>query len=146
MAVGAVTADQQASRKQVQDFLDRVRKPVREWAAGIKSEWFGRPDKELKDWIEYGRWWNEVKDTRWYQNQLATLDKEIKYAQEELEVGKGLEDVPELRAYLKALRFVRGHILTTERNADISSRVLAGRAEEIKPFMGGGMNDRSKSG
>jgi hypothetical protein len=138
------TQEQLASRAEVQSFLDRVKKPVREWAKGIKSEWFGRPDDELKQWIEYGRWWDEVKDTRWYQNQLATLDREIKFAQEELENGKGLENVAELRSYLKALRFVRGHILTTERNADISSRVLQGRSEEIKStFIRGGLNDRS---
>lgn len=123
------TPDQLASRKEVDDFMDRVAKPIRKLAAHVKSEWFGRPDEELRGWIERGRAISEIADSVGYRLIISQTDKEIAWAQEQLEVGK--LDVNELRMYLKALRFFHDFIATTERNADVSSSVLAGRSATI---------------
>lgn len=149
MKIGAPTRAELAlqgqaeSRKQLTDFLARVTKPVQRLAKSVKSEWFGRPDKELKDWIDRGRAIAEIQDTLGYRLIMEQTRKEITWAQEQLEIGKLNDD--QLRAYLKALRFVKDFILTTERNADISSKVLAGRAREIErdSFVRSATNDRS---
>lgn len=136
---------QSESRLALLDFVKRVRKQGGEFLKGIKSEWFGRPDAELKAWMERGSWLNEVKDTRWHINQVATIDQEISWAQEQLEIGKFPTE--ELRAYLKALRFVKGHIVTTDRNADMASQVLAYRAQQIgtQTFVSSGANSNDRS-
>lgn len=99
--------------------------------SGIKiSEWFGRPTEELKGWIERGRAIEEIKAAPGYQLILGTIEAEIDWAQQQLEICKE-EMVTETRLYLRALRFVKNFIITTERNADISSSVLAGRPRQI---------------
>lgn len=144
MSKSEPTTEQLTSRRELSDFLARVAKPVQQLARNIKSEWFGRPDKELKDWIERGRAIEEIKDTTGYRLIMAQVGKEIAWAQQKLEVCEEKE-LLELRCYLKSLRFLRDFILTTERNADISSKVLAGRGKEIErhSFVKGVTNDRS---
>lgn len=124
------TAEQLASRERVKEFLDRVVKPVSEFSAKIKSEWFGRPDDELKGWIERGRAIEEIKETLGYRLIITQTNNEIRWAQAQLEVCAEKE-VPELRMYLRSLRFLHDFILTTEKNADIAGTVLAGRAGAI---------------
>ena len=124
------TPEQLASRKQMADFLARVAKPIRELGTKIKSEWFGRPDDELKGWIERGRAIEEIKDSLGYRLIMTQTDKEIIWAQAQLEVCEE-KDVRDLRLYLRSLRFLKDFILTTERSADISSSVLAGRESVI---------------
>lgn len=123
------TKAQLESRKRVDDFLDRVAKPLKGLARNIKSEWFGRPDEELKGWIERGRAISEISDSLGYRLIIAQTNKEIEWAKDQLELGK--LDVTELRMYLRALRFLHDFILTTERNADIASTVLAGKSGSI---------------
>lgn len=124
------TEDQLASRKQLTDFLDRVAKPARKLAETIKSEWFGRPDKELQGYIELGAALKEIEDTRGYKIIMAQTDREVLWAQQQLEVCDEAV-VSELRMYLRSLRFLKAFVLTVERNADISSTVLAGRPAAI---------------
>lgn len=124
------TDDQLASRKSVADFVEAMR-PVLDMARKARSKLFGRPDTELKEWIRRGSAIEEIKGTEGYQLIAETLDREIEWARDKLELG----EESDVRAYLKALRFVKGFILTTERNADISSRVLAGRAGQIPKTM-----------
>ena len=123
------TAEQLESRKQLSDFLERVAEPVKNLGRKIKSEWFGRPDEELKGWVERGRAINEISDSLGYRLIITQTDKEIEWAKTQLEIGK--MDVIELRMYIRALRFFHDFILTTERNADIASSVLAGREGSI---------------
>lgn len=134
---------QLASRKRLDEFLDKVAKSTKKLAQHVKSEWFGRPDEELKRMMEYGRAIEEIKDSRGYRLIMTQTEKEIEWAREQLELGK--LDASELRNYLRSLRFVKAFILTVQRNADISSKVLAGRAEEIgrETFVKGVANDRS---
>jgi hypothetical protein len=124
------TEEQLASRKQLADFIAKVGKPIRNLAKNIKSEWFGRPDEELKGWIERGQAIEEIKGSLGYRLIITQADKEIRWAQAELEVCDE-KKVIELRMYLRSLRFLHDFILTTERNADIASTVLAGREKEI---------------
>lgn len=124
------TEDQLASRKAVENFLERVARPVRQKLRTVKSEWFGRPDEELKGWVERGRAISEISDSLGYRLIMSQTDKEIEWAKEQLEIGN--LDVTELRMYLRSLRFLKDFVLTTERNADISSKVLAGRAGAIE--------------
>lgn len=123
------TKEQLESRKTLSEFLERVARPVRNLGAHIKSEWFGRPDDELKGWIERGRAIAEIADTRGYQLIFSALQNEIEWARNALEAGT--KNDTDMRAYLKACRFVKAFILTTERNADIASSVLAGRESAI---------------
>jgi hypothetical protein len=124
------TEEQLASRKALTDFVESVAKPLRKFGATIKSEWFGRPDAELKGWIERGRAIEEIKDTLGYRLIMTQADKEIRWAQAQLEVCEEKE-VIELRMYLRSLRFLHDFILTTEKNADIAGTVLAGREGAI---------------
>ena len=124
------TLEQLESRDQVKKFLDVVGRPARAALKHIKSEWFGRPDEELKGWIDRGRAIAEISDSLGYKLILTQTNKEIEWAKNELEVGS-VAVIPELRMYLRALRFFHDFILTTERNADIASSVLAGRPEAI---------------
>lgn len=123
------TQDQLASRKAVDEFLDAV-KPLREFTSTIKSKWFGRPDDELKGWIERGRAIEEIKDSMGYRLIISQTDREVAWAQAQLEVCPE-QDIMELRMYLRALRFLHDFILTTTRNADNASLVLAGRSGAI---------------
>jgi hypothetical protein len=123
------TKEQLESRKQLSEFIERASRPMRNLGARLKSEWFGRPDDELKGWIERGRAIGEIADTRGYQLIFSTLQKEIEWARNALEAGT--KNDAEIRGYLKGCRFVKDFILTTERNADISSSVLAGRESAI---------------
>ncbi len=136
------TKEQLESRQEVDDFLTRVGKRVHSLVG--RSKWFSRPDSELKAWVERGAMLEEVKDSRWHQLQLRTLEQEIFWAQTELEIGK--LDSDELRAYLRALRFVRNYIADVQKNAEISNDVLQGRVKELEKvtFISGGMNDRSR--
>lgn len=141
--------DQLASRKRLDEFIDRALKPVKEFARNIKSEWFGRPDDEVKGWIERGRAIAEISDSLGYRLIMEQVQKEIIWAQNQLELAPRERRLKcssvELRCYLKSMRFLQDFILTTERNADISSKVLAGRAEQIgrETFIGSVGNDRS---
>lgn len=124
------TADQLDSRKTLSDFLASVAKPIKKYGDKIKSEWFGRPDEELKGWIERGNAIEEIKDTRGYRLIIAQTEKETAWAMAQLEVCEEKQLV-EFRMYLRSLRFLKDYLLTTERNADISSSVLSGREKEI---------------
>lgn len=124
------TEEQLESRKQLADFVERVGKPLRNLASSVKSAWYGRPDEELKGWIERGRAIAEIKDSMGYRLILNQTEKEILWAQQRLEVCPETE-VRDLRMYLRSLRFFQDFILTTERNADIANGVLAGRSEAI---------------
>lgn len=122
------TQEQLASRKRLDDFLDAV-KPLVEKSRTAISSWFGRPDEELKGWMERGRAIAEIEDSLGYKLIIGQTEREIEWAREQLE--KGTANDTEMRCYLKALRFLNDFILTTRRNADISSNVLAGRAGAI---------------
>jgi hypothetical protein len=124
------TEDQLESRKQLTDFLDRVAKPAKRLAGQIKSEWFGRPDKELEGYIQLGSALKEIEDTRGYKMIMAQTEREVLWAQQQLEVCDEAE-VTELRMYLRSLRFLKAFVLTVERNSDISATVLAGRPAAI---------------
>ena len=124
------TAEQLESRKQLENFVARMAKPVKMLGEKIKSEWFGRPDVELKGWIERGQAIEEIKETLGYRLIMTQTEREIKWAQAQLEVCPS-GDVVDYRCYLRALRFLKDFILTTEKNADIASTVLAGRDKQI---------------
>ena len=124
------TQDQIESREEVKTFLDRMKSVGRKISAFTKSEWFGRPDDELKGWIERGRAIHEIEDTMGYQLITRQADIEIRWAQAQLEVCDEAA-ILELRSYLKALRFLKDFLLTTVKNADISTSVLAQRATSI---------------
>lgn len=123
------TEDQLASRQEVESFLSRVGRPIKEKLSSIKSEWFGRPTQELQGWIERGRWINEIEGSMGYKLIMRATDQEIEWARAALEAGT--LDVTEIRMYLRALRFLKEFVLTTQKNADISSKVLSGRVEAI---------------
>ena len=110
------TADQLASRAEVATFLKSVPQKLRAIGENIKSDWFGRPDHELKGWIERGQAIAEIKDSRGYFLIMCTLDNEISWATNELK----RKEVAGLREYLQALEFIKGYVVTTERNAEIS--------------------------
>jgi hypothetical protein len=124
------TEEQIKSREELKAFVDRVSKPIRGMVRNIKSAWFSRPDDELKGWIERGRALNEIADSLGYRLIMTQTEKEISWAQAQLEICE-TKDVDQLRMYLKALRFLKDFVLTTERNADIASTVLAGREGQI---------------
>ena len=124
------TKDQLDSRQQVTDFLAKMPKRIRALGEHIKSEWFGRPDGELKGWIERGRAIEEIKDTLGYRLIMTQTEKEVRWAQQQLEICPEKE-VLELRMYLRSLRFLHDFILTTEKNADVAATVLAGRESAI---------------
>lgn len=121
------TPEQLDSRKEVESFLERMKKVGRKLSAFTKSEWFGRPDNELQGWIERGRAIHEIEDTMGYQLITRQTDLEITWAQQQLEICDE-HMVRDLRSYLKALRFLKDFIITTTKNADISSSVLSERA------------------
>lgn len=123
------TPEQLKSRQELKDFIERVARPVRELGAHVKSKWFSRPDEELKGWIERGRALAEIEDSMGYQLIVNQVEKEIEYTRNALEVGTA-NDI-ETRGILKGLRFLHSFILTTKRDADISSSVLAGRESQI---------------
>jgi hypothetical protein len=122
------TADQLDSRKRLDDFLDAV-KPIIEKGRTQISAWFSRPDSELNGWMERGRAIAEISDSMGYKLIVGQTEREIEWAREQLE--KGTADDTQMRCYLKALRFLNDFILTTNRNADIASNVLAGRSGAI---------------
>ncbi len=124
------TDDQIASRKKVAEFIEKVGKPIRKLGSQIKSEWFGRPDKELKGWLERGQAIAEIEASMGYRMIMAQTEKEIRWAQGQLEVCDE-KVVVELRMYLRSLRFLEDFILTVRKNADIASTVLAGRESAI---------------
>jgi len=123
------TPEQAASRKLLDDFIERM-KPATKLARRIKSEWFGRPDEELKGWMERGRAIEEIRDSVGYRLILSQTEKEIRWAQQQLEICDEAR-VIELRMYLRSLRFLLDFILTTEKNAEISATVLEGRVGAI---------------
>lgn len=123
------TKEQLDSRKQLSDFLEKVKKPIYALAK-IKSEWFSRPDEELKGWLERGRAIEEIKDSLGYRLIMSQTEKEILWAQQQLEVCEETQ-VRDLRMYLRSLRFLKDFLLTTEKNADIAGSVLAGREATI---------------
>ena len=125
----APTLDQLASRKALNDFVERVRPTLRAIGSKVKSALYGRPDDELKGWIDRGRAIAEIEDSLGYRLIVETTAREIEWAREQLEIGK--LDAGELRGYLKSLRFMEDFIITTRRNADIASSILAGRDAEI---------------
>jgi len=96
----------------------------------IRSQWFGRPNEELQGWVERGRAIREIEDSIGYKLIMTQMDKEIRWAQNQLENTK-TDELLQFQMYLKSLRFLKDFILTTERNADISSSVLAGRPTRI---------------
>lgn len=119
------TEDQIKSRKALSDFIESMKGTVRKIGTKAKSEWFSRPDDELKGWIERGRAISEISDSMGYRLIMETTRREIEWAREQLELGK--LDEKDLRGYLKGLRFLQDFILTTNRNADIATGILAGR-------------------
>jgi hypothetical protein len=123
------TEEQLASRKELDDFISRVAKRTRKWGQQIKSEWFGRPDKELEGYIQLGAAIKEIEDTRGYRLIMTQTAKEIEWARTQLELGT--QNDADMRGYLKALRFLKEFILTVERNADISASVLSERPNTI---------------
>lgn len=120
------TPDQLASRSQLSRFV-RAMQPIVEAVRNTKNALFGRPDDELKGWIERGRWIAEIEDSMGFRLITSTLDKEIEWSRDQLEREESIET----RTYLKALRFVKSFILTTRRDSDISMKVLAARAGAI---------------
>jgi hypothetical protein len=123
------TADQLESRKQLADFIRAANEKIRS-VSGTVSEWFGRPSDELKGWIERGRALAEIEGSMGYRLISATLEKEILHSQQALEICAE-NQVQDWRMYLKSLRFIQSFILTTRRDADIASGVLAGREGSI---------------
>jgi len=124
------TQEQLDSRKKLKEFVEAASSTIDRLRGGIKSKWFSRPNDELKGWIERGRAIDEIKDSMGYQLIVTQADREILWAQQQLEICDE-KVVPELRLYLRALRFLKDFLLTTERNADIASGVLAGREAAI---------------
>ena len=124
------TQDQLDSRQKLKDFVEAVGGTIRKVGTTAKSAWFSRPDDELKGWIERGRAIEEIKDSMGYRLILTQADREIVWAQQQLEICDESQ-VRDLRLYLRALRFIHDFILTTERNADIATGVLAGREAAI---------------
>lgn len=124
------TKEQLASREELLKFLEKVKNPILQFGAKIRSEWFSRPDEELKGWLERGRAIEEIRDSLGYRLILSQTDKEILWAQQQLEVCEE-PLVRDLRMYLRSLRFVKDFLLTTEKNADIAGSVLAGREAAI---------------
>lgn len=123
------TEDQLKSRSELEEFMQRVGRTIHALPGKMKSAWFSRPDEELKGWIERGRAISEIEDSLGYRLILETTEREIEWAREQLELGK--LDEKDLRGYLKGLRFFKEFILTTNKNADIATGVLAGRDREI---------------
>jgi len=124
------TEEQIESRKKLADFIEAARGQVRGVAGRMKSAWFSRPDEELKGWAERGRALAEIEDSLGYRLIIAQTEKEIAWAQQQLEICEETQ-VRDLRLYLRSLRFLNDFILTTRRNADIASEVLAGREGAI---------------
>ena len=124
------TEDQLKSRAEVKSFVQRVGRTIHALPGKMKSAWFSRPDDELKGWIERGRAISEIEDSMGYKLIMDTVDREILWAQAQLETCAETE-VRDLRMYLRALRFMDSFILTTHKNADIATGVLAGREAEI---------------
>jgi hypothetical protein len=110
----------------MEKFVDRMKRTT----STIRSYWFGRPKEELEGWIERGRAIKEIEGSAGYQLIVGQTEREIQWAQDQLESCKESE-LMEYRSYLKALRFLKDFLLTTERNADISSSVLSGRPGAI---------------
>lgn len=129
MPIVEPTEDQIKSRNEVKEFLKGVGSTVRKIGAKAKSEWFSRPNDELKGWIERGRAISEISDSLGYRLIMETTWREIEWARLQLEIGK--LDEKDLRGYLKGLRFFQDFILTTNRNADIATGILAGREAGI---------------
>lgn len=123
------TEDQLKSRSELEAFMQRVGRTIHALPGKMKSAWFSRPDEELKGWIERGRAISEIEDSLGYRLIRETTEREIEWAREQLELGK--LDEKDLRGYLKGLRFFKEFILTTNKNADIATGVLAGRDREI---------------
>lgn len=143
------TEEQLESRKQVGEFLRKVSAPVSRAVSAItNSAWFGRPPEELEGWVERGRAIKEIEDSMGYRLIMSQTQKEIEWAREQLELGK--LDGAELRMYLRSLRFLKDFIITTERNADISSSVLAGRptaiGEDTSTFVKNARTDDASNG
>lgn len=109
--------------------MQRVGRTIHALPGKMKSAWFSRPDEELKGWIDRGRAISEIEDSLGYRLIRETTEREIEWAREQLELGK--LDEKDLRGYLKGLRFFKEFILTTNKNADIATGVLAGRDREI---------------
>src|SRR6266576_7222868 len=124
------TEEQIESRKKLADFIEAARGQVLGVAGRIKSAWFSRPDEELKGWAERGRALAEIEDSLGYRLIISQTEKEIAWAQQQLEICEESQ-VRDLRLYLRSLRFLNHFILTTRRNADIASEVLAGREGAI---------------
>lgn len=109
--------------------MQKVGKPIRQFGKNV-SEWFSRPQEELKGWLERGQAIAEIEGTMGYRLIMTQAENEIRWAQQQLEVcNESL--VVELRMYLRSLRFLQDFILTVRKNADISSSVLAGRKDAI---------------
>lgn len=124
------TEEQLQSRKRLAEFVQAVGKPLRGLTGTLKSAWFGRPDDELKGWIDRGWALSEIEGSLGYRLIIETVDNEIIWSQQQLEVCDKAA-VDELRLYLRALRFIHHFILTTNKNADIATGVLAGRESAI---------------
>lgn len=124
------TKEQLDSRQQLKEFVDKVGGTLKKISTKAKSDWFGRPDNELKGWIDRGRAINEIQGSLGYRLIIHQTNQEILWAQQQLEVCDE-KQLQELRLYLRSLRFLHDFIITTERNADIATGVLAGRDSAI---------------
>jgi len=118
--------EQVKSRKQLDNFIDAV-KPLLDKGREWKSKWFGRPDAELKALTQAGQAISEIADSMGYRLIWNTVEHEIEWARTQLELAENVE----IRAYLKALRLVQNVVLATQRDADVASKVLAGRVGAI---------------
>jgi hypothetical protein len=124
------TPEQVQSREEVKSFLSRVQPIIERARSTVKSMLGDR--NEMQSWIDRGRALAEIQDSKGYKLILATVENEIRWAQARVESDDCVDkELVEVRAYLKSQRFIKNYILTVHRNADISSKVLAGRAEAI---------------
>jgi hypothetical protein len=124
------TQEQLDSRKRLAEFVQAVGKPLRGLANKAKSAWFGRPDDELKGWIERGRAISDIQDSLGYKLIMNQVDLETAWALNQMRICD-VSKIEEFRMYLRSMEFLKDFILTTNRNADIATGVLAGRESAI---------------
>lgn len=124
------TDAQLESRNQVKEFLQRVASPLRSLSSTVRSKWFDKTDEELNGWIERGRAISEIKDSLGYKYIMQALDSELNWTQAKFE-NCDPADMLQLQCCVRSLKFVRDYIISTERKADVSASVLAGRPNAI---------------
>jgi len=124
------TPEQLESRKRLADYIEAVGKPMRGLTGKLKSAWFGRPDDELKGWIERGRAISEIEDSLGYKLIMNQVEIETAWALKQMRICD-VSKIEEFRMYLRSLEFLTDFILTTNKNANIATSALAGRESAI---------------